>query len=67
MKRSEIMTTYMMTKTSNNDHHKRGKYQKIAISEDMGSNEKVILQRQIRKISKQTPDDHERRQITVLT
>jgi hypothetical protein len=50
MKRFEIMTTYMMKKTSNITHHKRRKYQKIAISEDMGSNEKVILHRQSRKI-----------------
>jgi putative heme iron utilization protein len=37
----------MMKKTSNITHHKRRKYQKIAISEDMGSNEKMILQKQI--------------------
>jgi hypothetical protein len=39
MKSPEIMTTCMMKKTSNITHHKRRKYQKIAISEDMGSNE----------------------------
>jgi hypothetical protein len=39
MKSHEITTTCMMKKTSNIAHHKRMKYQKIAISEDMGSNE----------------------------
>jgi hypothetical protein len=39
MKSPEIMTTHMMKKTSNITHHKRRKYHKIAISEDMGSNE----------------------------
>jgi hypothetical protein len=62
MKRSEIMTTYMMKKTSNIIHHKRRKYQRIAISEEMESNEKVILHRQIKKTSKQTPDGYERKQ-----
>jgi hypothetical protein len=39
MKSPEITTTCMMKKTSTITHHKRRKYQKIAISEDMGSNE----------------------------
>jgi len=47
MKSPEIKTTCMMKKTSNITHHRRRKYQKIAISEDMGSNEKAILQKQI--------------------
>jgi hypothetical protein len=47
MKSPEITTTCKMKKTSNIAHHKRRKYQKIAISEEMGSNEKMILQKQI--------------------
>jgi hypothetical protein len=47
MKSPEITATCMMKKTSNITHHKRRKYHKIAISEDMGSNEKMILQKQI--------------------
>jgi hypothetical protein len=43
MKSPEITTTCKMKKTSNITHHKRRKYQKIAISENMGSNQKVIL------------------------
>ena len=51
VKSPEITTTCMMKKTNNITHHKRRKYHKIAISEDMGSNQKVILHRHITRTS----------------